>query len=470
MHRNQSGTNARHDEGSDASRWVVLDRVTASVDTPPTQGYTYPSPVYSNGQRTAPAPGSIPQESSTYEAPTGSNPPSDIITRHTWTTDWPSVESKGVIFAEDHGAKGDGYTDDHGVLQGLLDGAGNPVVALTRGRYVVSKPLVTPPGAALVGLTRHLTVISPPAQGMSVPAGQVQPTVVLGATTGSPPPATAGASKAAPQGDAPSVLSHLTVETPLHLTNVTGITARGPFESRQGYTHRKNVCGSDWSAPCQRLWNETMRATSPQVVFAGGARGRWWTFFLEDFILEALDVGPASEVHPTAGHGGPVEATYRHVLIENANEGSLRFYQFNTEHARSDANAEIKGSSNVTMYSVKTEGNACVLWIRNSTDITMFGSGGNAAALPLNASYSQGYTQGIPPSLYRVDEGSSRVRLVVPTDQGRTKGGSPSDFPGEGFDPRTWSLVAWRSSNLSTPAGSGIGSGSGSGSTHWQSG
>jgi len=158
-------------------------------------------------------------------------------------------------------------------------------------------------------------------------------------------------------------------------------------------------------------------------------------------MLEAYDVGPASEVPTSPLHGGTVNATYRHVLI-NGTAGPLHFYQFNAEHARSDANAEVRGSSNVRMYSFKSEGNACVLWVRDSSNVTLFGSGGNAAALPLNASYSQGYIQEAPPSLYRVER-STGVRLLLLTDQGRVQGGSPSDFPGEGFDPRDWAMVAW---------------------------
>lgn len=199
-------------------------------------------------------------------------PPADLASRHGWPMQWPYFLSAGITTAASVGAIGDGYTDCWEQLQTAL-ARPNAIVVLSRGRYQVSRPLVVPAGSALVGIARHLSVISPSPGGLMDPTnisnesfgrnwGSSLPTVVLGDSR------SAGA-----RDGKPSIVSHLTVETPIHLTNVTGITAIGPFLSRQAYTHRKNVCGSDWSAPCQNLWRDSQRVTEPQMKFMTGSSG-----------------------------------------------------------------------------------------------------------------------------------------------------------------------------------------------------
>lgn len=106
----------------------------------------------------------------------------------------------------------------------------------------------------------------------------------------------------------------------------------------------------------------------------------------------------------------PMSAGYRHVLITE-NTSSLRFYHLNTEHAQSDANVEVDKGANVHAYGLQSEGSGlryltvssmrvqrglcttgrfCVLWIRNSVNVTVSGYGGNACAWPMNSSYPAG--------------------------------------------------------------------------------
>ena len=109
---------------------------------------------------------------------------------------------------------------------------------------------------------------------------------------------------------------------------------------------------------------------------------------------------------------------YRHILVVNTT--GVRFYHFNPEHAVADANAEFRGSSNISVYGTKSEGHSATLWVRNCTDVFHTGHGGNAFPLPCGADVCPtwrpspcacDWTAGAP-SLFRVDGCAGNCRCV----------------------------------------------------------
>ena len=49
------------------------------------------------------------------------------------------------------------------------------------------------------------------------------------------------------------------------------------------------------------------------------------------------------------------------------------FYHLNPEHAQSDANVEIRDGGGVEIYGLKSEGLFNVLWLRNASDVQLYG-------------------------------------------------------------------------------------------------
>ena len=61
-------------------------------------------------------------------------------------------------------------------------------------------------------------------------------------------------------------------------------------------------------------------------------------------------------------------------------------YHLNAEHAESDANVELVGARDVRVYGLKSEGQYCVLWMRDSQDVQLrlgwwVGGGGSSYRL-----------------------------------------------------------------------------------------
>ena len=103
--------------------------------------------------------------------------------------------------------------------------------------------------------------------------------------------------------------------------------------------------------------------------------------------------------------------------------GPLRFYDLNMEHATSEANAEFRNTSHVSIYSFKTEGawrdmifngahaNPAVgLWVRNSSHFLVSSFGGNMRAMATGKPYPAGFTRR-PSSIYRFE--ASRPLVVA---------------------------------------------------------
>ena len=150
---------------------------------------------------------------------------------------------------------------------------------------------------------------------------------------------------------------------------------------------------------------------------------------------------------------------------------------------------QVRFSANVTFFGAKSENNYAVLWVRDSSDVTLHGYGGNAAAFANRSgvggaeaaaaagvgveeaaaaghrpqargdSYVRrdGRVAAYMPSLFRVQR-SVRVRLANLVDAGRvTSATAPSAFvaAGNGTDPRVWNMVLRQDSDGGGGGGGG---------------
>ena len=146
---------------------------------------------------------------------------------------------------------------------------------------------------------------------------------------------------------------------------------------------------------------------SPYVVVSGHGGGRWYNFYAEFFTRE----GPE----------------YRHLLVDGTSE-PLRFYSCNPEHARSDANMEIRNSRYVTVYGLKGEGNYPELWVRDSDHVRVFGYGGNAAAYEHT-------------SLFRIERTPNFLVANAVAFPRLAGVGSDEFYAGRGVDPNLWYMI-----------------------------
>ncbi|HYW79864.1 MAG TPA: glycosyl hydrolase family 28-related protein, partial [Thermoguttaceae bacterium] len=86
-----------------------------------------------------------------WVAVAGSEPPTDLTSRHSLGR-WPSFETPGIVNVKDHGAKGDGDTDDTAAIQAAIDAAGQgAVIFVPKGIYVTRNTLQLKGNQTLIG-------------------------------------------------------------------------------------------------------------------------------------------------------------------------------------------------------------------------------------------------------------------------------------------------------------------------------
>jgi hypothetical protein len=318
-------------------------------------------------------------------------PPPNLRERHLWGSEasFPSFQTPGAIDATlpPFSAKGDGIHDDEKAINAALVAAAAAavrVVYLPKGVYRLGAGLKVPQGVALVGTAHHLCVLVPTV-GMSPAVASrgelAEPLVhMLG-------PNSAGDGFADTPG---STLSGLMIATWRLATQVMAYQwdARGDSNVLRG-------CSTWILSPllCELQLPAKQCATpqSPAPSFVGPmttvtGSGKFYVVHHEDGYFESQD--------------------YRHLLITGVVAERRAFYHLNPEHAQSDANIEIRDGGAVDIFGMKSEGLYVVMWLRNVTDVNLYGYGGNACP---GKSYPPGFVQ--QPTLFRVDD-SSDVSLV----------------------------------------------------------
>ena len=404
------------------TQWLQIEEAVFAVDPPITSRWSgkvilqFESTLWMNGQKVS---GKV------YVSSVQKNvsPPADLMSRHMWSeAAFPSFQSEKAVSVKQrpYNAKGDGLNDDTAAIRRAIEE--NEIVLLPKGKYLVSSTLTLKADTKLVGVGRTITRLHCPQYGLN--------STVVG--TGAPEAISPIVESYAGSGN--TVVAFMTITTYHRATNTYAFHCR---TQGAGCVYRQTFC---WTAffgfmeSTQRGMKQGAQgalppppnSSLPLLVISGG--GKFYTVENEDYTLQA--------------------PSYRHVLVENSTAG-LNFYQLNTEHSRGESNTEIRWSSNVQIFGMKSEGDYPVLWIRDSHNVTLYGYGGQASAFPLNRTYPVGYAQ-FTPSLFRV-ENCSDTRLINLVDYPRVGGGNQSYFEGQGFNPHTWSMVLDVTNNITSP-------------------
>jgi len=352
----------------------------------------FESPVYRDGKR---------QEADAADLAPNQQPPDGLVSRHALPKDLPSWESPGAVNVKEapYNAKGDGRADDWAAIQKAVNE--HDIVFLPKGSYAVSGTVRLRPSTRLIGAYRCFTWLKP----FEAPGGDF-----------------ADSKKPAPVVQTPNDAEAETILANCGIMAFYDVPASYCLLWQSG---RKSIYLNvnvviELRQPANASKSGAGSATTtdkPLVVISGVGGGRWYTFFQESWQRQ-----------------GP---NYRHLLVDGTTQ-PLAFYQCNPEHARSDANMEIRGAQNVSLYGVKGEYNQPILWIRDSDNVRVFGYGGNAAAWPGKA-------------LFVVERTPNFLLAnLVDTPRG-PESGSPASFAGQGTDPKKWSMVEERAGGEAPP-------------------
>lgn len=83
---------------------------------------------------------------------------------------------------------------------------------------------------------------------------------------------------------------------------------------------------------------------------------------------------------PAASRGSDAEGEVE-MGSGGSSGGRLRFYAANLEHTMAEANAEFDHARHVDIYGLKKEGSTPILWIKDSSDINLYGAAGGYTAM-----------------------------------------------------------------------------------------
>jgi hypothetical protein len=333
-------------------------------------------------------------------------PPVDLESRHVWDSSFPAIESAEAINvrAAPYSAAGDGIADDTDALQQAINE--HDLVFLPKGYYRVSRSIVLRSNSQLIGVAPHLSVLLPSDATGTAFQNVSKPAPVL---------------VTADDASASTVVAFIGVST---ISETAGGYA---LQWRSGADSIFRDVNVDHPSEFGTLANPPLPALQvgrPLVVVTGNGGGKFYRFF--------------------QGRSDGVSPDYRHLLIDSTSQ-SLRLYQCNAEHAKANANIEIRGASNIDIFGLKSEGNYTVLWIHDSTSVAVYGYGGDATAFPLDCTYPAGYSQ-VTPTLFRVDD-STDVRLANLHDRGFITS-SVDSLAGYGYPPDGWAMVVENTAGL----------------------
>ena len=376
-----------------ADGWQLVEEWARGTATGEDTGpYYFTNVVYVDGVRSEN--GSV---RSVRMLPSAASPPLDLLSRHVWDASAQAgVDSPGVANAKSAcGARGDDKTDDTAALQACLNQ--HSAVFLPPGRYRISATLDIPAGGSLVGMGSSFSFLLAATTGFT-DASPAAPAPLLRTATDD-------------ADGAPTVVAFLGLLTWQHLADVFTLDWRThhPLSLwRSNFDTRE--CECLWTSGYQRLTppdipcSPPVNLTIPKALFRGLGRVHQ---FVNDDTGHILSTGAkyrAFTIRDTTAFAGPQART--------------RFYGLNLEHAQSEANAEIANASWVDIYSIKTEGNLPILWLRGDVaHVSMLSLGGGFTAFPANWSYPPDFASATP-SGFRVDEGVRDVTFALLQDHG----------------------------------------------------
>ena len=370
--------------------------------------FQFTVPVVQNGERRA--------EGQPYVAsPLQRKAPEPMLwQQHVWDeASFPSFQSTGSTDArKDCGVSGDGHTDDYAALQRCVDE--HETVVLPKGFYKLSRTLVlSRPGGALVGVGRTLSVLMVAADGFTGES--------LLKVTG--------------VGFSLFQLEYISFWRIADVYLLDWQSPSGVWRQAHGYrtcdlfvSDPPPVVGPSCAGYPAAQREKAVVLDRPLSVISGG--GRFYSFYVEDWHYQ----GPG----------------YRHLLVNNSHaapSGGLAIYHINPDCGRGDATVEVRNSSQVSVFGMKSEGNYCQLWVRESSHILYTGFGGFASPFGIAQGYPEPYAQ-YTPSMIRVER-STNVTLANLWGACRIGCQKPNEtcddaFGGVGVSPAEWSFVMWQ--------------------------
>ncbi|MCC5843995.1 MAG: DNRLRE domain-containing protein [Verrucomicrobia bacterium] len=345
--------------------WMRFARLAAEV-RPDSQSWGQPMEVvWING---------LTREGILLESEADAAPPADLQSRHQWASDFPTWETSGAVNALDHGAAGDGVTDDQAALQALIDA--HDIVFLPKGHYRVSDTLHLRPESKLIGVHHNYSVI----EALSTLDDRFADTTE---EAGDRPIVST-----ADDANAETVLAflHLKRHYPLAQHNPTPV-GNYALEWRSG---------GDSVLRGVRLESRSTENIRPDFVASQfyGLGGGVNANYPQDDFPEGMWAWPGSE--PTVqvrGNGGGHwfgfwvhgrQALRSHVpfLRVEGTRQPLHFYHLHLQQQDSVNHAEFLDVENVSVYGTKSELKGTLLYFEDSRHFRIFGSGGLASPDP----------------------------------------------------------------------------------------
>lgn len=325
----------------DPDGWVRVAEYAHGPELPPVKNYNVATPVYLHGER---------RETDFVRTEPGVVPPDDLQSRHLWSGNFPGFESPGAanVKAAPYHAKGDSFTDDTDAIQRAVDE--HSIVFLPKGYYRISRTIRLRPDTQLVGVAQTFSVLmTRGSKGDFTDPARPQPLVLT-----------------ADAREGRTLLAFCFILVPREMDAAFALHWQcGP----------QSVLRSAGSVlrPLGGKVPENLRRP-PLTLVTGHGGGRWYNFYNHEMV----------------GDDG-----YRHLVLDGA-AGPLSIYQCNIEHVLDEAaQFEIRRSQQVSIYGMKSEGNSPALRASDSSDIRIFGYGGNLVPKPGSALFVFRRTTGI---------------------------------------------------------------------------